>query len=421
MVDGFKINGNKKLKGKIRVSGSKNASLPILAGSLLEEGEYIFENVPNLKDIRTMLKLLTELGIEVEKIDENSYKLINRGIKSIEAPYDLVKTMRASFLVMGPLLGNVNQAKVSLPGGCAIGARPVDYHLKGFEKLGATINLEHGYVEAVAKKLVGNKIYLDFPSVGATENIIMAAVKAEGVTILENAAMEPEIEDLCNFLIKMGSKISGVGTNRLEITGVKKLYPGRYKIIPDRIEAGTFIILAALVGEDLKILGANLSHLESFLMKLKEAGIEVIEEDGELTIEKKELKAIKIETRPHPGFPTDMQAQIMILLNFVKGTSEIKETIFENRFMHVSELNRMGANIHIEGNIAIITGGGQLEGAEVMCSDLRAGASLVLAALAAKGETIINRVYHIDRGYEKFEEKLKKIGADIERIKLGVV
>ena len=421
MVDGFRIKGNKKLTGEIKVSGSKNAALPILAGVLLEEGEYRINNVPDLKDIRTMLKLLKELGIEIEKIDRNSYKIINNGIKSIEAPYDLVKTMRASFLVMGPLLGNVKRAKVSLPGGCAIGARPVDYHLKGFEKLGAKINLEHGYVEAVAEELIGNKIYLDFPSVGATENIVMAAVKAKGVTILENAAMEPEIEDLCNFLIKMGAKIDGVGTNRLKIDGVAKLKAIDYSIIPDRIEAGTFIILAALIGEDMEILGANISHLESFIIKLKEAGIDVIEENGKILVKRNKLIPIKIETRPYPGFPTDMQAQMMVLFNSIDGISEIKETIFENRFMHVSELNRMGADIHIEGNIAIIKGGQKLEGAEVMASDLRAGASLVLAALVAKGETIINRVYHMDRGYERLEEKLRDIGADIERIKLGVV
>ncbi len=423
MTDGFKITGGKKLEGVVKISGSKNAALPIFAATLIEDGEYILGNVPELKDIRTMKKLLEELGLTVEKIEDNRYKIINKGIKSVEAPYELVKTMRASFLVMGPLLGNKKRARVSLPGGCAIGARPVDYHLKGFQALGAEIHLERGYVEAKAEELKGNSVYLDFPSVGATENIIMAAVKAKGKTVIENAAREPEIEDLCNFLNKMGAKIKGIGTGRVEIEGVEKLTPCEYDIIPDRIEAGTFIIASIITGFGLKITNLNMSHLESFRIKLEEMGVKfkgdntTVEVEGDM----KKLKPCKMSTMPYPGYPTDLQAQMMILMTLVNGTSEIKETIFENRFMHIPELNRMGADISIDGNIAIIKGIEKYTGAEVMASDLRAGAGLVLAALVADGETLINRVYHIDRGYEKMEEKLISVGANIQRVKVGTI
>lgn len=423
MVDGFKISGGKKLKGRVKVSGSKNSALPIMAATLIEAGTYILDNVPNLKDIQTMAKLLQEHGLIVEKIGDNSYKIINNGIKNIEAPYELVKTMRASFLVMGPLLANIKHARVSLPGGCAIGARPVNYHLKGFEKMGTQMKIEHGYVEAKAEELNGTEIYFDFPSVGATENIIMAAVKAKGTTIIGNAAREPEIEDLCNFLNKMGAKISGGGSDTITIEGVEKLTPCQHSIIPDRIEAGTFIIASILTGFGLEIEDAVLGHLGSFKTKLEEMGIKFIIEGNIVKVEGKleELKPVKIATMPHPGYPTDLQAQMMLLLTQVNGTSEIKETIFENRFMHVSELNRMGADITIDGNIAIINGKAQLSGAEVMASDLRAGASLVLAAMIADGETMINRVYHIDRGYEKLEDKMNKVGGEIERVKVGVI
>lgn len=423
MVDGFKIAGGKKLKGRVRVSGSKNSALPIMAATLVETGTYILENVPNLKDIQTMAKLLQEHGLIVEKIGDNSYKIINEGIKNVEAPYELVKTMRASFLVMGPLLANIKHARVSLPGGCAIGARPVNYHLKGFEKMGTQIKIEHGYVEAKAEELNGAEIYFDFPSVGATENVIMAAVKAKGTTIIGNAAREPEIEDLCNFLNKMGAKISGGGSDTITIEGVEKLTPCQHSIIPDRIEAGTFIIASILTGFGLEIEDAMLGHLGSFKTKLEEMGIKFIIDGNIVKVEGKleELKPVKISTMPHPGYPTDLQAQMMLLLTQINGTSEIKETIFENRFMHVSELNRMGADITIDGNIAIINGKAQLSGAEVMASDLRAGASLVLAAMIAEGETQINRVYHIDRGYEKLEDKMNKVGGEIERVKVGVI
>ncbi len=423
MTDGFIINGGNKLKGEVRISGAKNAALPILAATLIAEGEYILSNVPDLKDIKTMIKLLKEMGLEIDKIKEDTYKIINKGIKNIEAPYDLVKTMRASFLVMGPLLANVKKAKVSLPGGCAIGARPVDYHLKGFEKLGATINLEHGYIEANVDELKAGEIYLDFPSVGATENIIMAAVKAKGISILENAAKEPEIEDLCEFLNEMGAKIKGIGSSKLIIEGVEKLTPGKHKIIPDRIEAGTFIIASLLTGCELEIKDLELNHIDSFRMKLEEMGVQFKGNNNSLKVKAnlKELKSVDITTLPYPGYPTDLQAQMMVLLALVEGKSEIKETIFENRFMQAQELNRMGAKVKIDDGMATIEGVNKFTGTRVMASDLRAGASLVLAALVAEGETKINRVYHIDRGYDKIEEKLKNVGAKINRVKFEVV
>lgn len=419
-MDAYKIKGGAKLSGEIAIGGAKNAALPILAGTLVAEGTYILNNVPELKDVRTLIRVLEKLGLKVEKLKDNSYKIINEGIKNIEATYDLVKTMRASFLVMGPMLAHVKKAKVSLPGGCAIGARPVDLHLKGFEALGCNIKINHGYVEASAEELIGTTIVLDFPSVGATENIIMAAVKAKGKTILDNAAKEPEIEDLCNFLVSMGAKIDGIGTSRLEIQGVDVLTPGEYNIIPDRIEAGSYLVLAVLSEGSVAVRGVNLSHIESFKAKLEEMGVRFIVEGDLVKVEAKisELKPVRAKTLPHPGFPTDLQAQLMTLMCLVKGTSEIKETIFENRFMHVPELNRMGANIQIDGNVALIDGIGRFESAEVMASDLRAGASMVIAGLFADGETIVTRIYHIDRGYENLEKKLSRLGADIQRIKV---
>lgn len=420
-VGAFKIRGNKKLSGILEVEGSKNGSLPIFVATLIEKGTYILRNIPNLMDIRTLIKLLESLGLEVEQLDKHSYKIVNNGIKNIEASYELVKKMRASFLVMGPILAHCGEAKVSLPGGCAIGARPVDLHLKGFEALGTEITIEHGYVHGKVKdgKLKGDKIILDFPSVGATENIIMAAVKAQGVTIIENVAREPEIDDLCHFLNKMGAKIEGIGEGKLIITGVDKLYPCEYEIIPDRIVAGTFII-AAVMFEGVKVKGVRTEHLESFLMKLQEMGVTYnIDENGlfEVTSKLEDLKGVKVKTMPHPGFPTDLQSPIMTLMCLAKGSSEITETIFENRFMHVPELNRMGAEITTEKNIAVIKGIDKFSSAQVMSSDLRAGAALVLAALKSEGESTVNRIYHIDRGYEDLEIKLRNIGADIERVK----
>ena len=419
-MDAYRIVGGKKLEGIIEIGGAKNAALPILCATLIEKGTYILRNVPALKDIKTLSKVLEKLGLEVENLDKNTLKVVNKGLASIEATYDLVKTMRASFTVMGPIIAHEKRAKVSLPAGCAIGARPVDLHLKGFEALGCVIQIHHGYVEANATELKGAKIVLDFPSVGATENIVMAAVKAKGQTILENAAIEPEVEDLCNFLVSMGAKIEGIGTSKIIIDGVETLTPGEYNIIPDRIEAGTYLVLSILSEGKVKVKGAIREHMDSYLAKLEEMGA-VIKEEGDLMwIETsvKELKPVRVKTMPHPGFPTDLQAQIMTLMSIVKGTSEIKETIFENRFMHVPELNRMGANIKTDGNSAWIEGVEKFESAEVMASDLRAGASLVIAALYAEGETLVTRIYHIDRGYESLETKLEKLGAEIKRIKV---
>ena len=421
MVEAFKIVGGKKIEGNLVVDGSKNSTLPIMIATLVEKGTYVLKNVPDLRDIRTLVALLESLGLQVEKLDKNSYKIINNGLTSAEASYELVKKMRASFLVMGGMLAIENKGKVALPGGCAIGARPVDLHLKGFEALGAKINIEHGYVEANAENgLIGSNIVLDFPSVGATENIIMAAVKAKGKTILENAAKEPEIVDLCNFLIKMGAKISGAGRSRIEIEGVEKLTACEYSIIPDRIVAGTYIIASILFDGSITVEGVVPEHISSFLLKLEEMGAKFKIEGNKLEVLSKlsDLKPIKITTMPHPGFPTDLQSPMMTLMCLVNGVSEIKETIFENRFMHVPELNRMGAKIEVDSSTAKIYGVENFSSAEVMASDLRAGASLILAALKANGQSIVNRIYHVDRGYENFEEKFRALGADIERIKL---
>ncbi|MBN1468802.1 MAG: UDP-N-acetylglucosamine 1-carboxyvinyltransferase [Fusobacteriaceae bacterium] len=419
-MDAYRIVGGKSLEGVIEIGGAKNAALPILCATLVEKGTYILKNVPALKDIKTLSKVLEKLGLQVENLDKNTLKVVNTGLDSVEATYDLVKTMRASFTVMGPIIAHEKKAKVSLPGGCAIGARPVDLHLKGFEALGCEIQIHHGYVEANAKELKGARIVLDFPSVGATENIVMAAVKAKGTTVLENAAIEPEVEDLCNFLVSMGAKITGIGTSKITIEGVEKLTPGEYTIIPDRIEAGTYLVLSILSKGKVKVRGAIREHLDSFLAKLEEMGCEIKEDKDLMWIETaiENLKPVRVKTLPHPGFPTDLQAQMMTLMTLVGGTSEIKETIFENRFMHVPELNRMGAKIKTDGNSAWIEGVKQFDSAEVMASDLRAGASLVIAALFAEGETIVTRIYHIDRGYEILEDKLIKLGAHIERIKV---
>lgn len=420
MVEAFKIIGGKEIAGTLSVDGSKNATLPIMIATLIEKGTYILKNVPNLRDIKTLVEILENLGLEVEKIDKNSYKIVNNGIKNIEASYDLVKKMRASFVVMGGLLAMTKEAKVALPGGCAIGSRPVDLHLKGFEALGAKIKIEHGYVHAKAEELIGTNIVLDFPSVGATENIVMAAVKAKGLTTLTNAAQEPEIEDLCNFLNKMGAKIEGIGTPILKIEGVEKLEACEYSIIPDRIVAGTYIIASILFNGSIVVDGVVKDHISSFIAKLEEMGAVFSIEGTRLKVLSKleDLKPVKVTTMPHPGFPTDLQSPMMTLMCLVKGTSEIKETIFENRFMHVPELNRMGANIEIELITAIVNGVENFSSAEVMASDLRAGASLILAALKAQGESIVNRIYHVDRGYENFEEKFRSLGADIQRIKM---
>ena len=422
MVDGFRIKGKTPLNGVIKVSGAKNAALPIIIATLVAKGEYILKNVPNLRDIRVTMRLLEDLGMETEKLDDNTYKIVNNGFKRTEASYEIVKQMRASFLVMGPMIANLDEAVVSLPGGCAIGSRPVDLHLKGFELLGAEITRVHGYIHAKADKLKGAEIPLGFPSVGATQNIMMAAVKTPGKTVISNAAREPEIVDLGNFLNKMGAKITGLGTPTIEIEGVEELHAVEYSIMPDRIEAGTYVIASLVTEGDLKIQNARLDDLGVFKSELEAMGVK-FEQDGDiLTVigKVKDLKPSKIKTLPHPGFPTDMQPQMMLLQTLVNGGSSMEETVFENRFMHVPEFNRMGADITIKHGVAFINGGLPLTGAEVMSSDLRAGAALVLAALAADGETVVNRVYHIDRGYDKLELKLNAVGAQIERIKLDI-
>ena len=423
MVDGFKIKGKTPLNGTIKVSGAKNAALPIIIATLVAKGEYTLKNVPNLRDIRVLMRLLEDLGMDTEKVDDTTYKIKNDGFKRNEASYEIVKQMRASFLVMGPMIANLEESVVSLPGGCAIGSRPVDLHIKGFEALGAEITRVHGYIHAKSDKLKGAEIPLAFPSVGATQNLMMAAVKIPGKTIISNAAREPEIVDLGNFLIKMGAKITGLGSPNIEIEGVEELKAVEYSIMSDRIEAGTYVIASLITEGDLKIENVNLEDLGVFKSELEAMGVKFEKEGNLLTVngDLKALKAAKIVTMPHPGFPTDMQPQMMLLQALVNGSSSMEETVFENRFMHVPEFNRMGTDITIRHGVAQINGGLPLTGAEVMASDLRAGAALVLAALVADGETVLNRVYHIDRGYDKLEKKLNAVGAQIERIKLGIV
>jgi len=418
-LDEIRILGGRRLKGEVEISGSKNASLPILCATLLTKDKFVIENVPTLlRDITTMIAVLRNLGSKIE-VNKSQVVIDNSEYKNIEAPYELVKTMRASVLVMGPILGRMGNVCVSFPGGCAIGSRPIDLHLKGLEKLGAKIKLSEGYVKLKAKRLVGSEIYLDFPSVGATENIMMAATLASGKTLINNAACEPEIVDLANFLNLMGAKIEGAGTKIIEIEGVFELRGCNYAIIPDRIEAGTFIMATAITKGDLLIKGANIDHLTSLIDKLQEAGVKVTKEEGKIRVKVEDkLKSINwIETAPYPSFPTDMQAQMMALMATTRGVSCFIENVFENRFMHVNELNRMGADIVVKGNLAMVKGVSNLYGAKVVATDLRASASLVLAGLVAKGETTISRVYHLDRGYERIEEKLRRLKARIERIK----
>ena len=402
------------LKGSIRVDGSKNSILPILAATLLCEEECIIHDIPDLQDVKIMCKLLEELGAKVKKIGTDSLKITAENIKTCEAPYNLISKMRASFLVMGPLLTRCHNAKVYMPGGCAIGTRPIDLHLKGFKYLGAEVKSESGYVYATAERLIGRDIYLDFPSVGATENIIMAATLAEGETVLENAAEEPEIVDLANFINSMGGYIIGAGTKTIRIKGVKKLHKTEHTVIPDRIEAGTYMVVAAATGGDVMIENVVPSHLQPVIAKLREAGATVEEYDDKIrVIASDTIKSLDIKTLPYPGFPTDMQAQFMAMLSKADGTSIINETIFENRFMHVNEMSRMGLNVKVEGSSAILKGSSHLSGAKVKATDLRAGAALIIAGLLAEGETEITEVYHIKRGYSNIVEKLQSLGADI--------
>ncbi len=417
-MDKLQITGGARLEGQIRIGGAKNSALPAMAATLLTAGEVVLSNVPMVADIRTTRRLLSEIGVRAEFEDGHTVRARAEKIASHEAPYDLVKTMRASVLVLGPLLARTGKARVSLPGGCAIGARPINLHLKGFEKLGARVTTEHGYVEAEAERLTGAKIVFDRITVTGTENLMMAGALAKGRTILENAACEPEVSDLAELLTKMGARISGAGSPTITIEGVAELKGATHTIIPDRIETGTFIVAGAITDSDLEILDCNPAHLSSVIEKLGEAGASV--HAGKKSIRVKggcDLTAADVITKEYPGFATDMQAQYMALMTQAAGSSVITENIFENRFMHASELMRMGADIRIDGARAIVTGKKRLTGAKVIASDLRASASLVIAALVADGTTVIDRIYHLDRGYEKIEEKLQSVGAKIERLK----
>jgi UDP-N-acetylglucosamine 1-carboxyvinyltransferase len=421
-VDKIIVHGGHRLGGEVAVSGSKNAALPILVSSLLTAEPCVFQGIPQLVDVRTTLKLLAALGVVVEKEPwadhAGDLTLQADGVKNFEASYDLVKTMRASFLVLGPLLARFGYAYVSTPGGCAIGTRPVNLHLKGLSEMGATIEQVHGYVKAKAKKLRGAKIYLDLPSVGATENLMMAASLAEGTTIIENAAKEPEIEDLAAVLNKMGARVEGGGSTLIRIDGVSSLRGVNHRVIPDRIEAASFVIAGALTGGNVLVSGARPAHLDAFLIKLKETQVDLDVDTDSIRVKGNgAIRSVDVTTLPYPGFPTDLQAQMMVLMALADGVSVITETIFENRFMHAQELDRMGADIRLEGNRAVVRGVKELSGAAVMATDLRASVSLILAGLVANGTTEVSRVYHLDRGYQQIEKKLSQLGAAIERIK----
>jgi len=418
-LDAFKIIGGNPLQGEVTISGAKNAALPILMATLLSETPITISNVPRLNDIDTTLKLINQLGAKAEWVDENKILVDASKVDHCKASYDLVKTMRASILVLGPLLARFGHAEVSLPGGCAIGARPVDLHINGLKLMGADIEVENGYINASnAGKLSGATIFMDTVSVTGTENLMMAAAIAKGVTIIENAAREPEIVDLANCLNSMGAKVSGAGSDTLTIEGVKALRGEQYSVMPDRIETGTFLVAAAVTQGKVKCLNTDPSSLDAVLSKLQEAGAQITVGDDwiELTMSHPP-KAVNVRTAPHPAFPTDMQAQFMTLNVLAKGTATVTETIFENRFMHVPELQRMGASISLEGNTAIVKGVDSLNGAQVMATDLRASASLVIAGLVAKTETQVDRIYHIDRGYQRIEDKLQALGANIVRYK----
>ena len=412
------ISGGQKLDGELHISGAKNAVLPILSATLLAESQSNINNVPHLRDVTTTMRLLGQLGAELTLDERMTISVDPSTVNSHIAPYELVKTMRASILVLGPLLAKYGEAVVSLPGGCAIGARPVDIHISGLRAMGAEIEVEEGNINAKCKRLQGAHIVLDIVSVTGTENLLMAACLAEGTTILENAAREPEVVDLANFLIKMGAKISGAGTATITIEGVDKLSGCEYSVLPDRIETGTFLCAAAITGGRILVKNTDPHTLDSVLAKLRETGAEITvgETTIELNMHSKRPKAVDIRTAPHPAFPTDMQAQFVALNTIAEGAASVVETIFENRFMHVHELQRMGADIRIEGNTAFVRGVDRLTGAPVMATDLRASASLIIAALVAEGDSLVDRIYHIDRGYERIEEKLMQVGATIRRM-----
>ncbi len=420
-MDKLVIQGGARLHGEVTISGAKNAALPILCAALLAETPLKLSSVPKLKDVGTTINLLQHMGVVVTR-NADKVDLDASNIKILEAPYEMVKTMRASILVLGPLLARFGKARVSLPGGCAIGSRPVDLHIKGLQAMGANIHIEHGYIEASAehlpnKRLQGARYYMDLVTVTGTENLMMAAALAQGTTVLENAAKEPEVVDMADCLIKMGAKIKGAGTDVITIEGVEKLNGAEHQVVCDRIEAGTYMVAAAMTGGEVKLLNVSAHLLDAVIEKLREAGATVLSDANTITVKSDgKLKAVNIRTAPHPAFPTDMQAQFMALNTVASGVSKVTETIFENRFMHVQEMQRLGADIDIDGNTALVKGVSELEGATVMATDLRASASLVLAGLVAKGQTVIERIYHLDRGYEDLEEKFNALGANVKRL-----
>ena len=417
-MDEIRVLGGHRLQGKVAVGGSKNATLPVLAATLLAPGVYRFTNVPELKDVATMLDMLSRFGVVSRRTGTHEISVDTREARNAEAPYDLVKTMRASIYVLGPLLARYGEARVSLPGGCAGGPRPVDLHIKGMEKLGADVQIDHGYIVAKADGLRGSTISFDVSSVGATGNILMAAATAAGKTVIDNAACEPEITALADFLVAMGAQIDGIGSPRLVVKGVPELHPADAAMIPDRIEAGTLLVAAAITGGDVEATGVDPSHVSSIISKLEAVGSSVEVSDNSVRIRAPERpEAITVTTRPYPGFPTDMQAQFMALLSVASGSSTIEDTIYNDRFTHVAELNRLGADIRVDGSTAHVRGVEGLSGAPVMATDLRASAALILAGLIASGETRVSRVYHLDRGYERLEEKLRALGASIRRVK----
>ncbi len=416
-MDKLVIQGGIPLTGEIRISGAKNAALPILCAALLTEGPLQVSNVPHLRDVTTTLELLNQMGAEVSVNDRMEVEIAARKLNNLVAPYELVKTMRASILVLGPMLARFGRARVSLPGGCAIGSRPVDLHIKGLQAMGAEIEIEHGYIEARAKRLKGARIFMDLVTVTGTENLLMAATLAEGTTVLENAAREPEVVDLANCLIAMGAKIEGAGGDIITVHGVERLHGAAYRVMPDRIEAGTFLVAAAATGGKIRLKDTRHDILDAVIEKLREAGAAIECSEDSISLEMAgPLKSVNVRTAPYPAFPTDMQAQFMALNAVAEGAATVTETIFENRFMHVQELRRLGAVIEVEGNTAVVRGVPALSGATVMATDLRASASLVVAGLIAQGETTVERIYHIDRGYECIEEKLSQLGARIKRV-----
>jgi len=415
-MDKLVVGGGVPLRGDVRISGAKNAALPLMCASLLSPDPLVLSNMPHLQDVTTMLRLLAQMGVVASLDDRAGLELCAASVKEPFAPYDLVKTMRASILVLGPLLARFGEAKVSLPGGCAIGTRPVDLHIKGLQAMGAEIHVEQGYISAKAKRLKGARILMDLVTVTGTENLMMAACLADGATVLENAAREPEVIDLANCLIAMGARISGAGTDVIKIEGVRSMFGTAHRIMPDRIETGTFLVAAAATGGQVRLIGTDAGLLDAVIEKLRDAGANINARRGEIQISMKgKLRSVNIRTAPYPAFPTDMQAQFMALNAVADGTAIVVETIFENRFMHALEMQRLGAEIEITGNTAVVRGVSRLQGAMVMATDLRASASLVVAGLVADGETTVDRIYHLDRGYECIEEKLSQLGAHIRR------